>query len=263
VESSAEALGGTFVVMRRVAGATMVPEFEGLGRGRSVAEMLATIMRAPAIIARSMRQLSAYQARLHELPAGPLASALKSAGLAVPTFDARLERIRRLAATATGSKLQSLARWLDTNRPREPERDSICHGDFQPFNVLVEGGELRGVIDWSNAAIADSALDVAGTAASMLTVPVSLARPLKPLVYAMFGLSRYVYLRAYRRLRPLDPEAIRYYEVVRCALELAWMADARSRGRVAGAYQSAEGFARLTARIRKLSGIRVDATFAR
>ena len=35
------------------------------------------------------------------------------------------------------------------------------HGDLHPQNVLVEDGELRGVIDWADMAAGDAATDLA------------------------------------------------------------------------------------------------------
>ena len=50
--------------------------------------------------------------------------------------------------------------WLLQNRPPEPERPALCHGDFHPFNVMLSP---RGpiVIDWNNAHIGNPLEDVA------------------------------------------------------------------------------------------------------
>jgi aminoglycoside phosphotransferase (APT) family kinase protein len=37
---------------------------------------------------------------------------------------------------------------------------AFAHGDYQPFNVLWQDGELTGVVDWPNAAMAPRGVDV-------------------------------------------------------------------------------------------------------
>ena len=53
--------------------------------------------------------------------------------------------------------------WLLENRPPEPERLAVCHGDFHPLNILVQDGIVTGVLDWPGFIIADPALDIANT----------------------------------------------------------------------------------------------------
>lgn len=44
---------------------------------------------------------------------------------------------------------------------------TLTHSDFAPAHVLAEDGELRGVVEWSHAAIADPAIDFAGLLAGV------------------------------------------------------------------------------------------------
>jgi aminoglycoside phosphotransferase (APT) family kinase protein len=39
----------------------------------------------------------------------------------------------------------------------------LCHLDYQPYNVLVDDGEISGIIDWSNARAGQPAEDLATT----------------------------------------------------------------------------------------------------
>jgi hypothetical protein len=48
----------------------------------------------------------------------------------------------------------------------------ICHGDFQPLNILADHGRLTGVIDWAKATIADPAFDYGAVLAIFATVPI-------------------------------------------------------------------------------------------
>lgn len=63
----------------------------------------------------------------------------------------------------------------------EPIRDALAaagalpavlvHLDYQPFNVLDDGRRITGIVDWSNAAIADPRYDVARTRAVLALAP--------------------------------------------------------------------------------------------
>jgi aminoglycoside phosphotransferase (APT) family kinase protein len=50
-------------------------------------------------------------------------------------------------------------RWLDRSRPSMDER-VVVHGDFRMGNFLVDGGGLRGVLDWELAHMGDPAEDI-------------------------------------------------------------------------------------------------------
>ncbi len=45
----------------------------------------------------------------------------------------------------------------------DPLRPVVAHGDYHPGNVLRDGEEVVGVVDWSNARITDPRLDLATT----------------------------------------------------------------------------------------------------
>ena len=67
------------------------------------------------------------------------------------------------------------------------------------------------------------------------------------------------YERTYRALRPLDDQAVLYYEVFRAVAQLVWVGQARAAGRVGGgAFHSAAGVSNLIGLIKKLSGVSVS-----
>jgi len=45
--------------------------------------------------------------------------------------------------------------WLEANQPDPPSHLCIVHLDFHPLNLLVEEGEFRAVLDWSDADVGD------------------------------------------------------------------------------------------------------------
>ena len=103
------------------------------------------------------------------------------------------------------------------NRPSEPGRLAICHGDFHPLNILIQDGIVTGVLDWPGFLIADPALDIANTIL-LTTVPFKhLASSLLGPNFASADLERasQLYLDAYRAQLPLDITNIDYYRVRR------------------------------------------------
>ena len=190
-------LGGAFFVMERLPGTLM---------------MHAPPEQIPGLLGRA-------HARLHDLDPGPLAQALAARGYARQRFSAqsRLDELDRRAAGAPW--LREVVGWLDAQRPPEPERLSICHGDFHPLNILVHEGRISGVLDWPGLLIADPLLDMANTI--LLTVISG-----KHVLHVDQG-ERIVrlYLEAYRALRPLDLAFLDYYSARRAVLALTEGAD--------------------------------------
>ena len=113
---------------------------------------------------RLLSQLPRLQARalleLHALEVGPL---LETVGEGVAVRGGLGGRLDALEAEATALRhagFEKLVRWLRHRRPTEPERPSICHGDFHAFNLLFEPGRLTGVIGWASAHVGDPVLDL-------------------------------------------------------------------------------------------------------
>ena len=138
------------------------------------------------------------------------------------------------------------------NQP-PPQRLAICHCDFQPFNILVDGGRVSGVIDWANTMIADPALDLGFTVAEIATVPIQVPGMMQPLFRAMMKAAGRSYCRSYCRMDPLDEKAVSYYQVFGCASQLTWAYEYGT-----GAFASAAGIARLVRHIRSLTGIELQ-----
>jgi len=77
--------------------------------------------------------------------------------LALPTLKVWLSEEIQKARTKLGAALP-LQRLLDRLNEM-PDSDRLCHGDFQPSNVMGTPGAAS-VIDWTHASLGDPALDV-------------------------------------------------------------------------------------------------------
>ena len=159
--------------------------------------------------------LGRAHAHLHDLDPAPLLRALQERGVAPRRY--RLEG--RLAWLEEQGKaypwLAEAVGWLLDHQPPEPERPSVCHGDFHPMNLLVQEGQVTGVLDWPGFLIADPALDVANTVALMETTGKHL------LHIAQWEVPIQMYLAAYEAQRPLDRTHLDYYRARRCVGALA------------------------------------------
>jgi uncharacterized protein (TIGR02172 family) len=127
----------------------------------------------------------------------------------VPDQRSRLQRkLNRADAlptslkTALLSSLQSL-----------PEGDRVCHGDFHPANVLMEGDDAT-VIDWIDASRGEPLADVARTSVILLGAATSsqIANPVFKLLVRTFHSA---YLKQYFQLRPNgEEEYLRWLPIV-------------------------------------------------
>jgi aminoglycoside phosphotransferase (APT) family kinase protein len=109
--------------------------------------------------------LGALLRRLHDAPPPELDPVVHG-----PTGDFRtaiaariLERLDRVEALI-GESLVGDRDWVDAEALRAalPDgRRALLHMDFRPANLRCRGGRIRAVLDWSNAALADPAFELA------------------------------------------------------------------------------------------------------
>jgi len=110
--------------------------------------------------------------------------------------------------------------WLQAQQPDPPAQQCILHLDFHPLNLMIYEGRFRAVLDWSDADVGDYHADVAATLLLLDAAPVQLTKFRHWLVSLPGqGMLRRRYLRAYRKLLPIDDEKLSYY--------LAWAAFRR------------------------------------
>ncbi len=204
-------LGGTFLIMERMPGRMMLD---------SILDGSNVLLNAPRLIAESLTQvpqkLAEAQLRVQGLDPAPLERALESARIPsrMYTVGGRLDNVKRRVDDAGLEGLRPGLAWLREQRPPQPERPVICHCDFLPPNLLVENGELSGIVDWSRATLADPAWDFANTRLRMAMNPVDLPRLLAPIVPPLRRRMTRAYEDAYRTGRDLDPVCVAYYEVL-------------------------------------------------
>jgi aminoglycoside phosphotransferase (APT) family kinase protein len=141
------------------------------------------------------------------------------------TLDGKLERIRGRIEHAPLDGLKPGLQWILERRPAEPERRVNCHGDFHPLNVLTEGGAVTGVIDWASVTVAAPEFDVGNTKVLLALAPMDFPWVLEQIARVARPLFARRYYQAYQRQRSLDPEAVRYYEALRCVVELTWVGE--------------------------------------
>ena len=204
-------LGGTFLIMERMPGRMML---DSLLDGSNV------LLNAPRLIAESLtrvpQRLAEAQLRVQALDPVPLERALESAGIPsrMYTVGGWLEDAERRVDDAGLEGLRPGLTWLREQRPPQPERPVICHCDFLPPNLLVEDGELAGIVDWSHTTLADPAWDFANTRLRMAINPVDVPRLLAPIVPLLRRRMTRVYEDTYRTGRDLDPVCVAHYEVL-------------------------------------------------
>lgn len=164
--------------------------------------VLDDVLRRPWRAPRSVALLARLHADLHGLrPDG------------FPRDDDLLDRRLRLTQHAAEALQDDpLRAGLDRVGAIAPRlRDAppaVCHGDFHPLNVIVDGTAAM-VIDWTDAGVGDRHGDIARTAALFELAAIAASKPAERAVLTRVGpVLRRRYLRSYRRQRPIDDHRV-------------------------------------------------------
>lgn len=168
--------------------------------------LLQSVARRPWTLVQAARQLATLHAQMHNTSRPELPSQreqLHRSIQAAPQLTEELKaRVRR--------RLASL-----------PMGDAVCHGDYHPDNILLSA---RGpvIIDWMTASAGNPAADVARTTLLFLGNSLPPGMPPTQLVFvqAMRRLYYALYLRAYRRQRPMPSLAIQIWLPIMAAARL-------------------------------------------
>jgi len=163
------------VVLERVDGPSLLDDLEG----------------RPWTLASGARTLADLHARIHGRRAPDLP-------LLTDRLRERIERAPSVSAAVHGRALAVLESL--------PDDDRLLHGDFHPANVLL-GDRGPVVIDWLDASAGPPAADVARTVLLLRFADGG------PLVRTLGRAFERLYLRIYRRERPLDTSLVRRWEL--------------------------------------------------
>lgn len=220
-------LGGPFLVMDYAAGRTPLANLDGLAAIRQLRQLARDL---PAL-------LGEVAARLHALDPGPVRAALRDTPVtAAADPSALLAGLEVTAAEAGRADLAAAARWLAARCPAAG-LETVCHGDLQPFNLLVDGTRGWTLLDWSTALIADPACDLAFTMMILRQAPLITPPLLRPVITtAGAGLARR-FAAAYCRAVPTrpSPEALAWFgclHALRVLVEVeGWRPDNAKPGR--------------------------------
>ena len=197
--------------------------------------MLAAVTARPWRARPEVHRLAALHARLHAL------DPLTWADQTVTFAQDRLGPVQWWATELNDPEISAgLERALPIARALDAGPAVVCHGDFHPLNVIVDG-EAATVIDWTDAGLGDPMGDVARTAlllrvAGVATTAPALRTALRATAPALSG----IYLRAYRQIAPFDPTRFRLWTTLHllhgwaqvCALHAGLVGSASERTQI-------------------------------
>jgi aminoglycoside phosphotransferase (APT) family kinase protein len=193
LETDGSAIGLPFMIMKRCAGRVMLDRFKN-----------------PVEIPRMLSAMAGMHVRLHRLPVQDCP--LPAEGSLV---DRLLAAVHEQVGKPMPDEIRSALSRLEANAGlvRDEER-VLCHNDFHPLNILIDGEDLC-LIDWPDADIGDRHCDIARTTALFWLAP-PLARSVVERL-ALRALRRRLisgYLNRYRRELPVDAERLRYWQAL-------------------------------------------------
>jgi aminoglycoside phosphotransferase (APT) family kinase protein len=250
-EDAPGSLDRAFMVMERMPGR---PIMGGADFPRIVWE-LPRIMRMPVQTAKVM-------GAVHALDAAPLIAALAAAGIdrraAGP--DCWLDTCERFIDEWQLDGLRGGLAWLRSNRPPDPARPSVCHGDLWGANILVDKGRVTGILDWNLVTVADPAFEIGGQLANLEMAPITGPRPVRWIAKRIGNTLGRRLRSAYGEIRHLDPDAVRYYSIMRAFSELTFKLAAEARIRATGVSQRTPAWIpeQCAAYILDRTGVRVE-----
>lgn len=164
-------------------------------------DLLTAIGRQPLKVFTVGRICGEVHARMHAV----------EAPATLPPLKANMERAIDGAKNVLGEDLHRFA--LEALAAL-PDGDRLCHGDFHPANIMMSADEPV-VIDWTGASRGHPDADLTR---SELILRIGDPPPGTSPVLRMMALSgrrllMWLYLRAYRRVRPVDIATLRRWRV--------------------------------------------------
>jgi len=152
--------------------------------------------------------LAAAHVKLHKINPSSFIESLKKSRVSKVWYDGTVF-VDIWITSRNVNWLKPGLKWINENEPKV-RNSAICHGDFHPFNILVDNGEISAVLDWSSARIGDLERDIASTKNILTTFGPSVVPEID---YVSFTDE---YLASYSERSHADLEKVQYYEAVHC-----------------------------------------------
>lgn len=197
------------------------------GRPQMNIEFPQMLLQAPRLFTLPRRHAGAMRL-VHALDAQPLIDAFAAAGIdrrhAGPEhwLDGAGELIDQWELRGLRAGLE----WLLTNRPPDPSRVSICHGDLFGANILETKGVVTGLIDWNLVTVAEPAFDLGGQIAANQMSAVPGPRVVQ---LAVMGFGRLLARGLSRAYGAIDDDRVAYYAAMRAFTEMTFKLAAQAR----------------------------------
>lgn len=168
--------------------------------------LLDLIMKKPFSTNAYVKQLADLQYQVH-----------KSTGLELPKYKETLERNIRETDSLTDAQKKEVLKLLD----QLPEGDALCHGDFHPGNIMVDGDNYY-ILDWMTAAAGNPAADVARTILLLRDagLPDQMPRLVKLIIGRMRKNMAAAFIKQYLKISGIQIEEINKWRIVIAAARL-------------------------------------------
>lgn len=241
-------LGGAWAAMDFATGDQLLAGLDGA----------AAVRRFPTLLRRLPHQLADTMTAIHGIDPAPVEARVRAAA---PTAAVGVDDVwsHLHDASVVVPALRAALERLQDTRPGQDDA-VLCHGDIHPFNLLVDGDGAITVLDWTAAAIAPPAYDVAVTWLLLRHPPLEAPAPLRPAITAGAAVLARRFVRAYRRANPsVSLDALAWYVALhssRVLLELAWWQQADDPRALTHPWRLvAPGAARA---VRRATGVNID-----
>ncbi|MBN9087945.1 MAG: phosphotransferase [Reyranella sp.] len=213
-ETDLAPLGLPFLVMERLPGETMWSALAKAG---------------PLAFLAMPRQLAELHVRLHRVSGEAVRESARALGVdpAVMGVQADVERLHRRIVRDGLAALRPAADWLVGHFPAPVQAEVICHADFHPLNIMMDGHRLSGVIDWANVVIGEPAYDVAALRTIAFYVDLGIPVWARGATNLARRLMMRRYMSLYRAAAPLATRNLPYYEAIRILSALIFAAGER------------------------------------
>ena len=255
-DNDPDRLGSMFVVMERLPG-------RGFLRGVRPDQFVPDF---PKLCLRWPKVLLEVAARLHQVDPAPVLAAAARGGVQATQLTVRrhIDFVTANLEASGGHRTKDALAWLSGNEPIPVDVPSIIHGDLWPANVLMQGGHLTGLVDWTMAGVGDPALDLGYACAGLAMMPAPLPPP-PPIRQGIHAAGKNLARRIkeqYCERTQTAAERIEFYEALRCLVELSAVLPYRyrSKGTSAAAQRPPwdKGVKALVRHFEKMSGVPIS-----